>query len=43
MEEDDDKNIWIAIADGKTQIALQLLQSGAVQVNAKDDNGYTPM
>eukprot|EP00123_Amoebidium_parasiticum_P009082 comp19223_c0_seq1/m.21984 comp19223_c0_seq1/g.21984 ORF comp19223_c0_seq1/g.21984 comp19223_c0_seq1/m.21984 type:complete len:170 (-) comp19223_c0_seq1:676-1185(-) len=41
MEEED--NIWVAASDGKIDLVKQLIESGKHDVNAKDENGYTPI
>ncbi|KAK6335582.1 hypothetical protein TWF696_002350 [Orbilia brochopaga] len=36
-------NIWIAASDGNTAQVLAFLSSNTALVNAKDENGYTPI
>ncbi|KAK6495311.1 hypothetical protein TWF481_003336 [Arthrobotrys musiformis] len=36
-------NIWIAASDGQTAQVLSYLSSRPALVNAKDENGYTPL
>jgi len=36
------QNIWIAASDGDLELVRKLLDEG-VSVNAKDENGYSPL
>jgi ankyrin repeat protein len=38
----DDANIWVAASDGELEKVKQFLASG-VDINAKDEFGYTPL
>lgn len=37
------KNIWIAASDGLEDRVEELLDNGGVNVNAKDEFGYSPL
>lgn len=36
-------NIWVAASDGKMDLVVEMITSGKYNVNAQDENGYTPL